>query len=82
VEKNLIVFQSFYSHLVCIIEVVLCLCLRIQIDSSMVSSQYKWWEEDELRDLCASVGLEAFVRERSWRFIMFSVRKPSDSKEL
>ena len=50
-----------------------------QIDSSLVRAQYKWWEEDELKDLCASVGLESFTRERSWRFIMFSARKPDFS---
>eukprot|EP00798_Chlamydomonas_sp_ICE-L_P021013 gene21013-27874_t len=40
------------------------------------SEQYKWWQEDELRDLCDSVGLEGFERQRTWRFIMFCVRKP------
>jgi ubiquinone/menaquinone biosynthesis C-methylase UbiE len=40
-------------------------------------AQFRWWEEQELRDLCSSVGLEGFTRERSWRFIMFSVRKPA-----
>lgn len=37
---------------------------------------YRWWEEDELKDLCASVGLQGFQRERSNRFIMFCVTKP------
>jgi len=41
-----------------------------------VRNQYKWWEEDELRDLCTAVGLQAFDRQRSWRFIMFTARKP------
>lgn len=38
---------------------------------------YKWWEEDEIRDLCAAVGLKAFRRERQNRFIMFCVEKPN-----
>jgi len=38
--------------------------------------QYKWWEEEELRDLCTGVGLQGFERERQWRFIMFAARKP------
>ena len=42
------------------------------------TGSYRWWEEDELRDLCNSVGLINFERERSNRFIMFSVRKPMD----
>lgn len=37
---------------------------------------YKWWEEDEIRDLCSAVGLVEFQRNRQSRFIMFSVRKP------
>lgn len=40
---------------------------------------YRWWEEDELKDLCASVGLQGFQRERSNRFIMFCVTKPFSS---
>lgn len=37
----------------------------------------KYWEEQELRDLCEAVGLQGFQRERSWQFIMFSARKPA-----
>ena len=43
------------------------------------TGSYRWWEEDELKDLCASVGLIDFQRERSNRFIMFCVTKPSGS---
>ena len=32
--------------------------------------------EQELRDLCAAVGLTDFQRHRSNRFILFSARKP------
>lgn len=39
-------------------------------------SAYKWWEEAELRDLCAAVGLTDFQRLRRNRFIMFCARKP------
>lgn len=45
----------------------------------VVSSQYRWWSEPELRDLCASVGLEGFERQRRMRFILWSVRKPQGS---
>lgn len=46
------------------------------IDQALVSRQYKWWQEEELRDLCSSVGLEGFERERDWRFILFKASKP------
>lgn len=38
---------------------------------------YKWWEEQELRDLMTTVGLDEWDSYRSWRFIMFAVRKPT-----
>lgn len=37
---------------------------------------YRWWAEQELRDLCTSVGLQDFSRDRQWRFIMFAATKP------
>jgi len=40
------------------------------------TTAYRWWEEEELRDICRAVGLEGFERNRDQRFIMFSVRKP------
>lgn len=40
----------------------------------------KWWEEQELRDLCAAVGLIDFQRQRSNRFILFSARKPPGAR--
>lgn len=51
-----------------------------------VSTQgYRWWEEAELSDLCSSVGLQGFTKQRQFRFIMFSARKPqaqpADSQE-
>ncbi|CAK0786209.1 hypothetical protein CVIRNUC_009422 [Coccomyxa viridis] len=39
------------------------------------SSNYQWWEEQELRELMATMGLRNFQRHRSNRFIMFSVQK-------
>ena len=36
----------------------------------------QWWEEQELRELTAAMGLKDFQRHRSNRFIMFAVRKP------
>jgi ubiquinone/menaquinone biosynthesis C-methylase UbiE len=40
------------------------------------SNAYRWWEEDEIRDLCDVAGLQSFKRERKNRFIMFCVSKP------
>lgn len=48
----------------------------------ITNSTYKWWEEQELRDLCEAVGLVKFQRERSMRFIMFSVQKPQPAAPL
>jgi hypothetical protein len=44
---------------------VLCLYVRaVQLsDAALVRNQYRWWEEGELRDLCASVGLQVGVLE-------------------
>lgn len=44
--------------------------------SSSRSLPYRWWEEQELRDLTASMGLQNFQRHRQNRFIMFAVNKP------
>jgi len=40
------------------------------------SSRYRLWEEQELIDLAGSVGLEGYMRIRSFRYIMFTARKP------
>lgn len=40
-------------------------------------SNYQWWEETELRELTAVMGLQNFQRHRSNRFIMFSAQKPA-----
>ena len=40
------------------------------------SSSYRLWEEQELIDLCSAVGLEGYSRIRTFRYIMFSARKP------
>ena len=37
----------------------------------------RYWEEEELRELCCTVGLQNFKRDRRWRFIMFSATKPT-----
>ncbi|MEW5309021.1 MAG: hypothetical protein WDW38_000934 [Sanguina aurantia] len=47
-----------------------------ELQVSKSSQGYRWWEEVELNDLCASVGLQGFTRQRNLRFIMFSARKP------
>lgn len=44
--------------------------------SSSRSTPYRWWEEQELRDLTASMGLQNFQRHRRNRFILFAVTKP------
>ena len=41
----------------------------------------QWWEEQELRELTATMGLENFRRHRSNRFIMFCVQKPLSTAE-
>ncbi|KAL0045331.1 hypothetical protein WJX82_003898 [Trebouxia sp. C0006] len=41
--------------------------------SSSRSLPYRWWEEQELRDLTASMGLQNFQRHRQNRFIMFAI---------
>ncbi|GLI62397.1 hypothetical protein VaNZ11_005014 [Volvox africanus] len=48
----------------------------------LMSTPYRWWEEQELRDLCTAVGLEDFRRERDWRFIMFAVSKPTEASSV
>ncbi|KAJ9516139.1 hypothetical protein QJQ45_024567, partial [Haematococcus lacustris] len=50
-------------------------CCAAQLDKRL-AGPYKWWEEAELRDLSASVGLQDFKCERQWRFIMFAATKP------
>ena len=52
--------------------------LRVQLDpiSAGSSSNYQWWEEAELRELTTAMGLQAFQRHRSNRFIMLSACKP------
>ncbi|KAG2437293.1 hypothetical protein HXX76_005951 [Chlamydomonas incerta] len=48
----------------------------------ITNSTYKWWEEQELRDLCEAVGLVNFQRERSMRFILISAQKPQPAVPL
>jgi uncharacterized protein with von Willebrand factor type A (vWA) domain len=56
-----------------------CNPLALQFDPSSSGSgkSYRWWEEAELRDLVATVGLTDFQRDRRLRFIMFSAKKPA-----
>ena len=52
-----------------------------QIEARLLgTSSYRWWEEEELRDITAAVGLQNFRRHRSNRFIMFCVSKPLQSR--
>jgi len=41
------------------------------------TSSYRWWNEAELRDLCAMVGLTDFQRIRTRQFILLRVSKPA-----
>ncbi len=52
--------------------------LSLQLDPLVLGNRnsYRWWEEDELKDICKAVGLQGFERTRQWRFIMFTVKKP------
>jgi len=51
--------------------------LRQLESAALLNANYRFWEEDELRDLCASVGLIDFRRHRRNRFIMFCASKPT-----
>ena len=53
------------------------LCLQLDPISAGSSNNYQWWEEVELKELIAAMGLQDFQRHRSNRFILFSVRKPA-----
>ncbi|EIE18993.1 S-adenosyl-L-methionine-dependent methyltransferase [Coccomyxa subellipsoidea C-169] len=46
------------------------------LDPMSGGSNYQWWEEAELRELTAAMGLQDFQRHRTNRFIMFAVQKP------
>ena len=48
----------------------------IELEKATQSLPMRPWQEAELRNLTACVGLDDFTRERSQRFIQFSVRKP------
>lgn len=59
---------------------LISMCLAwTQIESRLLGStrSYRWWEEQELKELTSAVGLQGFERNRSNRFIMFCVSKPS-----
>jgi len=49
---------------------------RFDPTSAGTGSNYRWWDEGELRELSETVGLVDFQRTRRMRFIMFSVKKP------
>lgn len=40
-------------------------------------AQFRWWNEPEMRDLFASVGLTDFQRHRQFRFILWCAQKPA-----
>jgi hypothetical protein len=52
---------------------------RLQLEPN--PRAYKWWQEQELKDLCNTVGLLDFRRARSNRFILFSATKPAGSAQ-
>lgn len=41
------------------------------------SSAYKFWNEQELKEICTRMGLKGWQQRRNLRFIMFAVQKPS-----
>jgi len=43
------------------------------------SGSYRWWNEGELKEICARMGLDAYKCERRLRFILFSVTKPESA---
>ena len=51
-----------------------CLPAGLQLEPN--PRAYKWWQEQELKDLCNTVGLLDFRRARSNRFIIFAATKP------
>jgi hypothetical protein len=42
---------------------------------------FRYWEEDELKDLVAAVGLTGYTRTRSRMFIMFAATKPEPERQ-
>lgn len=42
---------------------------------------FRYWEEDELKDLVAAVGLTDYTRTRSRMFIMFAATKPAAERQ-
>ena len=52
---------------------------RLQLEPN--PRAYKWWQEQELKDLCNTVGLLDFRRARSNRFILFSATKPAGNAQ-
>ncbi len=40
------------------------------------SGPYRWWNEQELREICARMGLKFWQSTRTFRFILFTVTKP------
>ena len=37
---------------------------------------YRWWNEQELKEICARMGLRFWQSKRTFRFIFFTVAKP------
>lgn len=48
------------------------------LDNSQ-NSAYKFWNEQELKELCTRMGLKGWQQKRNLRFIMFCVQKPESS---
>jgi hypothetical protein len=46
-------------------------------DLSRVSTSFRWWSEQELREVCERMGLKTWHCQRNLFFILFSVTKPS-----
>lgn len=59
-----------------------CGCLVQTFNPFGRSNQtFRYWEEDELKDLVAAVGLTDYTRTRSRMFIMFAATKPAAERQ-
>jgi hypothetical protein len=60
-----------------------CCCCTVQTLNPFGRSNqtFRYWEEDELKDLVAAVGLTDYTRTRSRMFIMFAATKPAAERQ-
>jgi hypothetical protein len=56
-------------------------CLQTFNPFGRSNQTFRYWEEDELKDLVAAVGLQDYTRTRSRMFIMFAATKPAAERQ-